>query len=240
MCRRLRHRAPRAGRRSSARAPAAVTAVGLVEVGLSVTPADHHGVDAMRGGAFDVVGAVADHQHPLGQRFELGECVGHHVGLGGADTVHAGARDHLEMLVEPEVLEDAARGRLGLRRGHRQPHTGGAQVGQQSRDAVEQAVHRPAAGGVVGAVGGDRGVGVVAEPHRRAACGASAARRCGRPGRRREPRRRPRRGRDGSWTRCPAPSRSGCRRGRRSPAAAAVAATVSSRVVTHPLSPTAH
>ena len=63
------------------------------------------------------------------------------------------------------MREDPARGRLGLRRGHRQAHTGGAQVGQQSRDAVEEAVHRPAAGGVVGAVGGDRRVGVLAESH---------------------------------------------------------------------------
>ena len=100
------------------------------------------------------------------QRVELGECVCHHVRLGGANAVQAGTRDDLEMLVEPEMREDPACGRLGLRRGHRQPHTGGAQVGQQLRDAVEQAVHRPAARGVVGAVGGDGGVGVFAESHR--------------------------------------------------------------------------
>ena len=82
------------------------------------------------------------------------------------DAVEAGARDHLEMLVEPEVLEDPPRRRFGLRRGHRQPHARGPQVGQQVRNPVEQAVHRPAAGGVVGPVGGDRRVGPLAEPHR--------------------------------------------------------------------------
>ncbi len=86
-------------------------------------------------------------------------------------------------------------------------------------DAVEQPVVRPAARGVVGAVGGDGGVGVLAQPHRL----------------QRLVHRRPddpagqvavgNRGADtvrahgGSWTRCPAPNRSACRRGRRSPIA---------------------
>ena len=84
----------------------------------------------------------------------------------GSHTVQAGTRDDLEMLVEPEMLEDPPCRRLGLRRGHRQPHTGRPQVGEQLGYAIEQAVHRPAAGRVVGAVGGDRCVGVF-EAHRR-------------------------------------------------------------------------
>ena len=63
------------------------------------------------------------------------------------------------------MREDPAGGRLGFRRGHRQAYIGGAQIGQQLRDAVEEAVDRPAAGGVVGAVGGDRRIGVLAESH---------------------------------------------------------------------------
>ena len=225
---RLRHRSrsgraqtPSTSRRSSTVATCAAAATGrrFGEVGRAVAPVDHDGGDAVRGGALHVVGAVADHHDAVGQRHELGECVRHHLGLGGSHSVQAGTGDDLEMLVEPEMLEDPPCGRLGLRCGHRQPHSGRPQVGEQLRNAVEQAVHRPAAGRVVGAVGGDRGVGVF-ESHRRAACGASAARRCGRPGRRRESRHRSRRGRAGSWTRCPAPSRSGCHRGRRSPAAA--------------------
>ena len=235
----LRHRAPRAGRRPSTRAPARRRRR-LVEVGAAVTPADDHGVDAVLGGALDVVGPVADHQHPVRQRVQLGERVRHHVGLGRANAVDAGAGDDLEMLVEPEVREDPVRGRLGLGRGHRQPHTGGAQVGQQLRDAVEQAVHRPAARGVVGAVGGDRGVGVVAEPHRaqrvvhRRADDAAGQVAVG------NRRRRSHRAHGESWTRCPAPSRSGCRRGRRSPTAAGSPRRCHPVVVTRPLSPTAH
>src|ERR1700759_5824896 len=34
------------------------------EIVLTVTPPDHHGVDAVRGRAFDIVAAGADHQHP--------------------------------------------------------------------------------------------------------------------------------------------------------------------------------
>src|SRR5947209_9590412 len=40
----------------------ATGAVGLGEIGLTVTPADYYGVDAVRGRAFDVVAAVADHE----------------------------------------------------------------------------------------------------------------------------------------------------------------------------------
>ncbi len=135
------------------------------EIGPTVTPADHHGVDAVRGRTLDVVAPVADHQHPLGKRLQLRQCVRDHVGFGRASAVDAGAGDHLEVPVEAEVREDALRGGLGLRGGHRQTDSGHPQVGEQRPDAVEQAVHRPAAGGVVGAVGGDRGVGVFAQPH---------------------------------------------------------------------------
>ena len=69
------------------------------------------------------------------------------------------------MLIESEVREDPPRRRLGLRGGHRQPHTGGPQVGEQRVNAVEEPVHRPATGGVVRPVGGDRRVRVLAEPH---------------------------------------------------------------------------
>ena len=120
----------------------------------------------MGGRAFDVVAAVADHEHPFGQRLQLGQSVRQHVGLVWRGAVDAGAGDDLEVLVEAEVGQDAPRGRLRLGGGHRQPHTGGAQIGQQRLDPVEQAVDRPAAGGVVGAVGRDRRVGVLAQPHR--------------------------------------------------------------------------
>src|SRR5581483_6109961 len=41
-------------------------AAGLVaEIGLAVTPADDDGVDAVRGRTFDVVAAIAHHQHPV-------------------------------------------------------------------------------------------------------------------------------------------------------------------------------
>ena len=181
----LRHRAPREGRRRSRRAPARrrrrVRRSRRVRspsrprrCRCRVRPRPRR-----RGTRSPTISTRSGSGSQLGQR------VRHHVGLGGADAVDAGARDDLEMLVEPEVREDPPRRRLGLRRGHRQPHTGGPQVGQQLRDAVEQAVHRPAAGGVVGPVGGDRGVGVRRRAPSRAACDASAGRRCGRPGRRR-------------------------------------------------------
>ena len=69
------------------------------------------------------------------------------------------------MLVEAEVGENALCRRLRLRRGHRQTHPGGPQVGEQRRNPVEQAVHRPAAGHVVLPVRGDRGVCLLAEAH---------------------------------------------------------------------------
>ena len=54
---------------------------------------------------------------------------------------------------------------LGLGGGHGQPYACGLQVGQQRGDAGEGTVHRPAAAGVVGPVGDDRGVGAVTEAH---------------------------------------------------------------------------
>ena len=69
----------------------------------------------------------------------------------------------LEMLVEPEMGEDALRRRFQLGGGHGQPDAGGVQVGQQRSDPVEQGVHRPAPGAVLGAEGRDRRVGVLAE-----------------------------------------------------------------------------
>ena len=68
----------------------------------------------MRDRAFDVVAAVADHEHPLGQRLQLRQRVREHVGLGGASAVDTGAGDHLEVLVEAEVGQDALRGGLAL------------------------------------------------------------------------------------------------------------------------------
>ena len=62
--------------------------------------------------------------------------------------------------------QDALRGRLRLGGGHRQSDTGGPQIGEQRPDPVEKAVDRPTAGGVVGAVGGDRRLGVLAQSHR--------------------------------------------------------------------------
>ena len=46
-----------------------MAAAGLVEVSPPVAPIDDDGVDAVCGGAFDVVGAVADHHDAFGQRF---------------------------------------------------------------------------------------------------------------------------------------------------------------------------
>ncbi len=101
-----------------------------------------------------------------GSGLKLLQRVGQHIGLGWTATPSTLAPAITSKWpVEAEVLEDPPRRRLGLRGGHRQPHAGGAQVGEQLRDAVEQAVHRPAAAGVVGPVGGDRRVGEVAEPH---------------------------------------------------------------------------
>src|ERR1700752_1387218 len=45
------------------------------EVVASIAPADHDGVDAVFGRTLDVVGPIADHQHPVGQRLQLGERV---------------------------------------------------------------------------------------------------------------------------------------------------------------------
>ena len=108
--------------------------------------------------------AVADHQDPFGQRSQLRQRVREHVGLGGANAVETGARDHLEVSVQAEMGEDALRRRLRLRGRDRQPHARRAQVGQQLGDPVEKAVHRPAPGGVVGAVRGDRRIGVPPSP----------------------------------------------------------------------------
>ena len=139
---------------------------GVGEVGLAVSPTDHDRVEAVCGRAFDVVEAVADHEHALRQRLQLCQCVRQHVSLGGAGAVDAGSRDDLEMLVKPEMRQDPPCGRLRLGGGHGEPDARGPQIGQQRPDPVEEAVDRPAAGGVVGAVGGDRGVGVLAQPHR--------------------------------------------------------------------------
>jgi histidinol-phosphate aminotransferase len=139
--------------------------VGIIEVVASVSPADHHGVDAVLRGPLDVVRAVANHQHPVGKGMQLGQCMRHDVGFGGPDAVDTGARDHLEMPVEAEVGQDAPRRRLRLRRCHREPHAGRLQVCEQLGDAVEEPVHCPAPGGVVGSIGGDRGIGVLAEAH---------------------------------------------------------------------------
>ena len=57
------------------------------------------------------------------------------------------------------------RGGLGLGGGDGQPHARGPKIRQQRGDALEDAVHRPATGRVVGAIGGDRLVGPIAEPH---------------------------------------------------------------------------
>src|ERR1700722_13660506 len=89
-----------------------------------------------------------------------------HVGLGGARAVDAGSGNDLEVLVEAEMGEDALRGRLRLGGGYRQSDTGGPQIRDQWPDAVEEAVDRPTAGGVVGAVGGDGRLGVLAQSHR--------------------------------------------------------------------------
>ena len=138
-----------------------------VEVACAVPPADHDRVDAVFRGALDVMGSVADHQHAFGQRSQLGQRVCDDVALGGAGAVEAGAGDDLEVLVEPEMSQDPSRGGLRLRGGDRQPDAGGAQRGKQGRDAVEQLVHLPAAGRVVGAVRGNRGVGVLGQSHLR-------------------------------------------------------------------------
>jgi histidinol-phosphate aminotransferase len=120
----------------------------------------------MGGRAFDVVAAVTDHEHPFGQRLQLRQGVREHIGLGGTSAVDTGSGDDLEVLVETEMGQDASRGRLCLGSGHREPDARGPQVGQQRLDPVEQAVDRPTASGVVGAVGGDRGFGVFAQAHR--------------------------------------------------------------------------
>ena len=86
--------------------------------------------------------------------------------LGGAGAVDAGSGDDLEVLVEPEMRQDETCGRLRFGGGHGEPDVGRAQVGQQWANPVEEAVHRPAPGGVVGTVGRDRGIGVLAQPHR--------------------------------------------------------------------------
>ena len=53
----------------------------------------------MGGRAFDIVAAVADHEHSLRQRLQLSQGVGQHVGLSGAGPVDAGAGDDLEVPV---------------------------------------------------------------------------------------------------------------------------------------------
>ena len=93
-----------------------------------------------------VVAAVADHQHPLGQRLQLCQGVGQHLDLGLARAVGARAGDDLEMLVEPEMGEDAPRRRLQLGGGDGQPDTGGAQIRQQRLDPVEQRCSSPSPG----------------------------------------------------------------------------------------------
>lgn len=100
------------------------------EVGPTIAPADHYCVDAVGGRAFDVVAAVADHQHPFGQRLQLRQRVRQHVGLGGPGAVDASSGDDLEVLVETEMGQDASCRRLHLRRGHREPDARGPQVGQ--------------------------------------------------------------------------------------------------------------
>ena len=37
----------------------------------AVAPADHHGVDAVLGRAFDVVRSVADHEYAVGKRLQV-------------------------------------------------------------------------------------------------------------------------------------------------------------------------
>src|ERR1700735_5017008 len=133
----------------------ATGSAGVGEVGLTVTPAHDERVDAVGGGALDVLAAVADHEPPFGQRLQLRQSMREHVGLGGAGAVDAGSGDDLEVLVEAKMGQYALRGRLRLGGGHRQSDTGGPQIGQQWPDPVEEAVDRPTAGGVVGAVGGD-------------------------------------------------------------------------------------
>ncbi|CKS00080.1 Uncharacterised protein [Mycobacterium tuberculosis] len=91
--------------------------------------------------------------------------MGQHVDLAASRAIGARARDDLEVLLNSEVAQDSPCGRLCLGGGDGQPDTGGAQVGQQRPDPVEQAVHRPTAGAVVGPVGYDRLLGGFAEPH---------------------------------------------------------------------------
>ena len=84
----------------------------------------------MGGRAFDVVSAVADHQHSFGQRLQLCQRVRQHVGLGGSAAVDAGSGDDLEVLVKTEMGQDASCRRLCLGRGYREPDARGPQVGQ--------------------------------------------------------------------------------------------------------------
>jgi len=123
-------RPPQFGNRRDMRRTAGRLRRGVGEVGPAVAPADHHRVDAVSGRALDVVAAVADHEHPLGQRLQLRQGVRQHVGLGGPGAVDAGSGDDLEVLVETEMGQDASCRRLCLRRGHREPDARGPQVGQ--------------------------------------------------------------------------------------------------------------
>ena len=90
---------------------------------------------------------VADHHHPFGKWAAVGQAHGRRTSaFVAARPVQARPRDHLEMLVEPEVREDPGRGRLGLRGRHRHPDPGRPEIGQQLGNPLEQAVHRPAPG----------------------------------------------------------------------------------------------
>lgn len=138
----------------------------ISEILCAITPFDDHGVNSVRCGTLHVVGTVAHHENVQGERLQLGDRMGHHVGLRRSHPVRARPGDHFEVVIEAEVLEDLLGSGFGLRRGDGKSNPGGAQIGQQRRDAVENAVHRPASGRVVGAVCGDRLVGAAAEPHR--------------------------------------------------------------------------
>lgn len=136
----------------------------LLKVVGAVAPADHHGVDAVLGRAFDVVRPVADHEYAAGKRLQLRQSVRHDFRFGGSPPVEAGTGDHFEVLVEAEVFEDPARRRFCFRGRHGEANARGLQVGQQRVDSVVKPVHRPAAGCVVGAIGGDGLVGFVSQP----------------------------------------------------------------------------
>ena len=90
--------------------------------------------------------AVADHQHAVGQRLQLGERVRDHVGLGGADAVDAGARDDLEVPSSPKCarIRRAVGSAFEVATASRTPAA--CRSASSCGDAVEQAVHRPAAG----------------------------------------------------------------------------------------------